>query len=98
MSLKDSREARACTHNPRHLSGQMQAGHQFLLVFSLSQSVKFHGRTMSMQQLLRQAEAKDDSTSFESLVSTLTAKRAHFRTTLNHGAYAAVGLHETTQD
>ena len=49
-----------------------------------------------MQQLLRQAEAKDDGTSLESRVSTLTAKRAHFRTTLNHGAYAAVGLHETT--
>ena len=48
---------------------------------------------MSMQQLLRQAKAKHDGTSFESRVSTLTAKRAHFSTTLNHGAYAAVGLH-----
>ena len=40
MSLKDSREARACAHNPHHLSGQMQARHRFLLVFSLSQSVE----------------------------------------------------------
>ena len=31
-------------------------------------------------------------TSSESMESTLMARRAHFRTTWNQGAYAAVGL------
>ena len=43
--------------------------------------------------LLCRGDLKGDVTSSESIVSMLTAKRAHFRTTLNHGAYAAVGLH-----